>query len=167
MPLLLVLRATRAGGMREGSAFRALLPGGASTSFIVEEHLDTPMDFAHMEKTGSRLGTGTMVVMDDKTCPVGVLVSLATFFARESCGWCTPCREGLPWVRRTLEAIEAGDGRPDDLGVLEDHVALLSDKSTFCELAPGAMMPLKGALKYFRRDFDRHISEKRCPWRGG
>ena len=156
-----------AGGMRDGSRFRGLLPGGASTSFVVDEHLDTPMDFASMEKTGSRLGTGTMIVMDDRTCPVGVLISLETFFARESCGWCTPCREGLPWVLRTLEAIEAGGGRAEDMGVLESHVEMVADENTFCELAPGAMMPLKGALKYFREDFERHIAEKRCPWKAG
>ena len=154
-----------AGGVREGREFRALLPGGASTSFVTAEHLDTPMDFAHMEKIGSRLGTGTMIVLDDRTCPVGVLVSLARFFARESCGWCTPCREGLPWVMRTLEAIEEGDGRPSDIGVLEEHVELVADENTFCELGPGAMMPVKGALTHFRRDIERHIAEKRCPWR--
>jgi NADH-quinone oxidoreductase subunit F len=154
-----------AGGMREGRQFRALLPGGASTAFLTEEHFNTPMDFANMEKTGSRLGTGTMIVLDDRTCPVGVLLSLIMFFARESCGWCTPCREGLPWVTRTLAAMESGKGLPADMDVLDSHIAMITDGSTFCELAPGAMMPLKSALKYFRKDFERHISEKRCPWR--
>lgn len=154
-----------AGGMRDGHRFRGLLPGGASTGFIVEEHLDARMDFASMEKTGSRLGTGTMIVLDDRTCPVGVLLSMETFFARESCGWCTPCREGLPWVMRTLAALEAGTGRPDDMDVLDSHAETISTATTFCELAPGAMMPLKSALKYFRADFTRHIDEHRCPWR--
>lgn len=154
-----------AGGMLEGRRFRALLPGGASTPFVLPEHLDTPMDFASMRAIGSALGTGTMIVLDDQTCPVSLLEGMERFFARESCGWCTPCREGLPWVQRTLAAIEAGDGRPEDLQVLETHVALLQEGLTFCELAPGAMLPLGSALKHFRPAFERHIAEKRCPWR--
>ena len=106
-----------------------------------------------------------MIVMDDQTCPVSVLYGMELFFARESCGWCTPCREGLPWVVRALEAIEAGAGRPEDLDTLEEHAALLTEGHTFCELAPGAMMPLKSALQHFRKDFERHIEEKKCPWR--
>jgi NADH-quinone oxidoreductase subunit F len=154
-----------AGGMREGYSFRGLLPGGASTGFLTADQLDLPLDFAALDKAGVRLGTGTMVVLDDRTCPVGVLVSLERFFARESCGWCTPCREGLPWVARTLEAIERGDGRSEDMEVLSFHVQQIRMHLTFCALAPGAMLPLAGALKHFRQDFERHIAEKRCPWR--
>ncbi len=153
-----------AGGMAPGYAFRALLPGGASTGFLTEDAFDTPLDFTSVEKAGSRLGTGTMIVLDDKTCPVGMQYSLQRFFARESCGWCTPCREGLPWVARTLEALEAGDGEARDLDVLDAHVHGLAMGNTFCALAPGAMAPLESALKLFRADFERHISEKRCPW---
>ena len=154
-----------AGGMGDGLAFRALLPGGASTNFLVEAHLDVAMDFASVEKAGSRLGTGTMIVLDDQTCPVGMLLSMERFFARESCGWCTPCREGLPWVASTLEAIEDGRGEEGDLAVLADHVRLIKMSATFCALAPGAMEPLRGAMHYFRDDFERHVREKRCPWR--
>jgi NADH-quinone oxidoreductase subunit F len=95
-----------AGGMRDGFRFRGLLPGGASTAFLTEEHLSLPMDFSSIPMSVSRLGTGTMVVLDDHTCPLGFLANLERFFAQESCGWCTPCREGLPWVSRTLEALE-------------------------------------------------------------
>ncbi|MFA5865841.1 MAG: NADH-quinone oxidoreductase subunit NuoF [Phycisphaerae bacterium] len=154
-----------AGGLQDGFTFRGLLPGGASTGFIIDQHLDTPMDFASMDKIGSRLGTGTMIVLDDKTCPVGMLFSLESFFARESCGWCTPCREGLPWVANILNALEEGNGQPGDLEILEEHSRLLAQGNTFCALAPGAMEPLKSALKYFREDFERHITEKRCPWK--
>jgi NADH-quinone oxidoreductase subunit F len=154
-----------AGGMHEGCTFRGLLPGGASTDFLTEEHLDVPMDFDAPMKAGSRLGTGTMIVMDDTVCPVSMLISLEQFFARESCGWCTPCREGLPWVVRLLRAIEAGDGRPEDIDLLVEHTRGLWLGRTFCALAPGAMEPLQSALKYFRADFERHIAEKRCPWR--
>ena len=153
-----------AGGMQDGYTFRGALPGGASCNFVLPEHFGIPMDFDSMQKANSRLGTGTVVVMDNRTCPVGFLLSLETFFARESCGWCTPCREGLPWVVHILQALEAGTGRPDDLDVLDDHVRLIRMNHTFCALAPGAMMPLKGALEYFREDLLRHIQEKRCPW---
>jgi len=154
-----------AGGMRDGCRLRAFLPGGASSQFLTDRHLDVAMDFGSMEKAGSRLGTGTMVVLDDKTCPVGMLLALQRFFARESCGWCTPCREGLPWVARTLEAIEEGRGEPSDIDVLEDHCRWLVMGHTFCALAPGAMFSLASGLKCFRDDFRRHIEEKRCPWR--
>jgi NADH-quinone oxidoreductase subunit F len=86
------------------------------------------------------------------------------FFARESCGWCTPCREGLPWTARLLDALEAGQGRPGDLERLEHHIRFLGMGFTFCALAPGAMEPLQSALKYFREDFERHIREGRCPY---
>jgi NADH-quinone oxidoreductase subunit F len=154
-----------AGGMMDGLRLKGLLPGGASTDFLLEEHLDTPMDFESVGKAGSRLGTGTVIVLDDKTCPVGFILSLERFFARESCGWCTPCREGLPWVEKTLAAIEAGEGRPEDIGILEFHCRVLGPGRTFCALAPGAVEPLQSGLKYFRDDFDRHISAGICPWR--
>jgi NADH-quinone oxidoreductase subunit F len=154
-----------AGGMREGYGFRALLPGGASTSFLGQEHFEARMDFSSMDKTGSRLGTGTIIVLDDRTCPVGMLYNLQQFFSRESCGWCTPCREGLPWVRELLGAFERGEGTPEDVRVLEEHTRLIRLGHTFCALAPGAMMPLEGGLQYFREDFDDHIKQRRCPWR--
>ncbi|MFO7285440.1 MAG: NADH-quinone oxidoreductase subunit NuoF [Gammaproteobacteria bacterium] len=154
-----------AGGMRDGYRFRALLPGGASTDFLVEEHLDTPMDFESIQKVGSRLGTGTMIVLDDKTCPVAMLHNLEHFFAQESCGWCTPCRDGLPYVEHLLAAIDAGDGRPRDLALLEMHTRHLGPGRTFCAHAPGAMEPLQSGLRYFRDDFERHIAERRCPYR--
>lgn len=155
-----------AGGMRDGLQFRGLLPGGASTDFLTTEHLDVAMDFNAVPKAGSRLGTGTMIVLDDQTCPVGMLQNLMHFFAQESCGWCTPCREGLPWLDALLRAMENGDGRPGDVELLERHCKLIAPGNTFCLLAPGAIEPLQSALKYFRADFERHIAEKRCPWRG-
>jgi NADH-quinone oxidoreductase subunit F len=154
-----------AGGMREGYKFRGALPGGASTDFLVEEHLDVRLDFNSVQEAGSRLGTGTVIVMDDMTCPVGMVHNLEHFFAQESCGWCTPCREGLPWVERILYAIDNGEGRPEDIDLLEMHCRFLGPGNTFCALAPGAVEPLQSALKYFRADFDQHINEKRCPWR--
>jgi NADH-quinone oxidoreductase subunit F len=154
-----------AGGMRKGYQFRGLLPGGASTDFLIEEHLDAPMDFDSIAKIGSRMGTGTMIILDNRTCPVGMCQNLEKFFAQESCGWCTPCRDGLPWTERLLQALEDGRGAPGDLGTLELHTKFLGMGKTFCAHAPGAMEPLQSALKYFRKDFEKHITEKQCPYR--
>jgi NADH-quinone oxidoreductase subunit F len=162
-PIREILQA-HAGGMREGYAFRGLLPGGASTDFLVEAHLDSAMDFDSIMAAGSRLGTGTMIVLDDRTCPVGMCRNLEHFFAQESCGWCTPCRDGLPWTERILEALEIGEGTWSDLDTLTLHAQFLGLGRTFCAHAPGAMEPLQSALKYFREDFERHIREKRCPY---
>ncbi len=154
-----------AGGMQDGYEFRALLPGGASTSFMGPEHLDTAMDYGSVEKVGSRLGTGAAIVLDQKSCPVGMVRNLEHFFAQESCGWCTPCRDGLPWVEHILSALEHGQGEEGDIEQLERHVGLLGPGRTFCAHAPGAMAPLESALKRFRPEFERHIHERRCGWR--
>jgi NADH-quinone oxidoreductase subunit F len=123
------------------------------------------MDYASIQAAGSRLGTGALIVLDDQTCPVGMVLNLERFFAQESCGWCTPCRDGLPWTAQILRALEEGQGRPEDLDCLAMHAALLGPGNTFCALAPGAVEPLQSALNYFRPEFERHIHEKRCPWR--
>jgi NADH-quinone oxidoreductase subunit F len=153
-----------AGGMLDGLNCRGLLPGGASTDFIVERDLDIAMDFSALKKVGSRLGTGTMIVLDDRTCPVGMAWNLTHFFSRESCGFCTPCWSGLGWADRILKAIEEGGGKPGDLEKLEFQTKMWAPGNTFCALAPGAAEPLQSALKHFRDDFERHIREHRCPW---
>ena len=153
-----------AGGMKDGLKLRGLLPGGASTDFLSADQVDVKLDFDSVAKAGSRLGTGTMIVLDDHTCPVGMVLSLEKFFARESCGFCTPCREGLPWVARLLDALEQGKGEMKDLEILEQHVGLLGPGRTFCALAPGAVEPLGSALKHFRDDFEAHVRGKGCPW---
>jgi NADH-quinone oxidoreductase subunit F len=153
------------GGMQDGLAVRAIMPGGASTEMVIPEHFDTRMDFNSLLEVGSRLGTGTMVVIDDRTCIVGLMSNLMHFFAQESCGWCTPCREGLAWAAKILKAIEQGRGQPEDIDHLRLHTRLIKLGHTFCALAPGAMEPLQSALKYFEDDFRRHIHERRCPWR--
>jgi NADH-quinone oxidoreductase subunit F len=153
-----------AGGMQDGVQFRGLLPGGASTDFLVGDHLDVAMDFESVQRAGSRLGTGTMIVLDDRTCPVGMVRNLEEFFAQESCGWCTPCWAGLHWVAKLLRDLEDGRGQLDDLDRLASHARLLAPGHTYCALAPGAAEPLQSALKYFGDDFKRHIHERRCPW---
>ncbi len=153
-----------AGGMQDGYELRGVLPGGASTGFIMAADIDVPMSYAAVEKLGSRLGTGAAIVLDDRTCPVGMLRNLEHFFAQESCGWCTPCRDGLPWVESLLAGLEAGEGAADDIAILAEHVSLLGPGRTFCAHAPGAMAPLATGLKYFHADFARHVAEKCCPW---
>ncbi|NPD69704.1 NADH-quinone oxidoreductase subunit NuoF [Lichenicola cladoniae] len=154
-----------AGGMQDGYQLRALLPGGASTAFLGADQLDTAMDYGSVEKAGSRLGTGSAIVLDDRSCPVGMICNLEHFFAQESCGWCTPCRDGLPWVERMLRALEDGDGEDEDLHQLQRHVGLLGPGRTFCAHAPGAMAPLESGLRHFRDEFERHVRERHCSWR--
>ena len=154
-----------AGGMQDGLELRGFLPGGGSTDFLLPEHLDLPLDYGAIGKAGSRLGTGTMIILDDKTCPVGMVGNLMKFFAQESCGFCTPCRDGLPWVDAIFKDFEAGRGTDKDLAILHDHVDYLGPGRTFCALAPGATAPLGSGLKHFKEDFEQHIKEKRCPYK--
>jgi NADH-quinone oxidoreductase subunit F len=154
-----------AGGMRTGLHVTAVLPGGGSTGFVLEKDLDTPMDEASLRQVGSRLGTGTIIVLDDQTCPVGMLHNLEQFYAQESCGWCTPCWQGLHWVRELLGDIEGGRGTMADIGLLQWHVDLIKPEHTFCDLAPGAMQPLESGLRHFYSDFVAHVREHDCPRR--
>ncbi len=148
-----------AGGMRDGLKLKAWLPGGASTDFLLPEHLDLPMDFDSIGKAGSRMGTGQMIVLDDQTSLLGMVRNLEKFFAQESCGWCTPCRDGLPWTEKILARLEAGQGRPGDLELLAQQTKLLGPGRTFCAHAPGAMEPLQSALKHFRSEFEAGIAQ--------
>lgn len=157
-----------AGGMKDGYALKGFLPGGASTDFLVNEHLDVPMDYDSIMKAGSRMGTGTMIILDDKTCPVGMVANLEKFFARESCGFCTPCREGLPWVRDILYRMEAGEGKEGDLEILERQGKFIGAMgNTHCAHAPGAIEPLASGMKYFRTEFEDHIKNKKCSYAQG
>ena len=151
------------GGMLPGSTFKACQPGGASTPYLTSEHWNVPMDFDPVAKAGSRLGTGGIVVFDQHTCMVAATLNLVRFYARESCGWCTPCREGLPFVAQVLEQIEAGQGSMEHIGILREHVQYLN--YTFCALAPGAMGPVDGLLRHFEDELREHIARQRCPLR--
>ena len=153
-----------AGGMQPGFALRAVSPGGASTAFVPADQIDVAMDFSAMATVQSRMGTGTLVLLDDHTCPVGMTLNMQDFFAQESCGWCTPCREGLQWTAYLLREIEEGRGKLEDLDVLAEHVWFMGSDKTFCDLAPGAMQPLEAALRLFRDDFVAHIESGRCPY---
>jgi len=147
-----------AGGMKDGYELKAFLPGGGSTDFLMPEHLDLVMDPSEVQKAGSRLGTSLIMVLDDKTCPVGCVRNLIKFFAHESCGWCTPCRDGLPWVEHILNKMEEGKGEMKDIEILKEMTGYMAPGNTFCALAPGAAEPLQSALKYFMDEFEDHVN---------
>ena len=152
-----------AGGMLDGSEYKACLPGGASTGFLPKEHFDIEMDFESLKKVGNRLGTGAIMVFDHKTCLVGATLNLTGFFARESCGWCTPCREGLPYIRDLLLRLENGEGQEDFIPLLEEMGKHLW--SAYCAFAPGAVAALQSLLNFFRAEVEEHISQKKCPFK--
>lgn len=152
-----------AGGMKDGYQLKCWLPGGASTDFLLPEHLDLAMDYDTIGKAGSRMGTGLLTVVDQTHNMVSVVRNLEEFFARESCGWCTPCRDGLPWTVKILRALEAGQGRAGDLEQLQRMTRLLGPGRTFCAHAPGAMEPLQSALKFFRAEFEAGIRADDAP----
>lgn len=151
-----------AGGMRTGSEFKACLPGGASTGFLPKKYYEIQMDFETLRDVGNRLGTGAIMVFDQKTCLVAATLNLIEFFARESCGWCTPCREGLPYIRDILDRIEKGEGREEFIPMLERMSRHLW--SSYCAFAPGAMAPLESLLMHFDGEIRDHISRKKCPF---
>lgn len=143
-----------AGGMQTGLTLKAWLPGGASTDFLTADHLDTVMDYDAIGKAGSRFGTGLLMVVDETQDMVGLLHNLEVFFARESCGWCTPCRDGLPWGVKILDAMKQGRGKPEDIAALEALGRNLWIGKTFCAHAPGAVEPIRSALRYFRAELE-------------
>jgi NADH-quinone oxidoreductase F subunit len=149
------------GGLRAGRSFKMCQTGGASAGLVTEECLDVVMDYGSLSKAGGALGSGTMLVMDDSTCVVDFLKSVAVFFNHESCGQCTPCREGTPRILQTLTRISQGQGKMEDLEFLERLSCTLLDAS-FCPLGQSAGVPLMSALKSFRPEIEAHIREKRC-----
>jgi NADH-quinone oxidoreductase subunit F len=153
-----------AGGMLAGSEFKACLPGGASTGFLPRQHYDIPMDFDALKKVGNRLGTGAIMVFDHRTCLVAATLNLIEFFARESCGWCTPCREGLPYIRDLLARIEAGEGRDEFVPLLDQMCKHLY--RSYCAFAPGAAAPVESLLTHFKDEVREHIHQKKCPFKG-
>ena len=146
-----------AGGMQDGLELMCWLPGGASTDFLLPQHLDLAMDYDTIGKAGSRMGTGLIMAVDNKQNIVSVVRNLEQFFARESCGWCTPCRDGLPWTVKVLQALERGEGVAGDIEMLAQATVFLGPGKTFCAHAPGAMEPLQSALKFFRGEFERGL----------
>lgn len=146
-----------AGGMRDGFTLKAWQPGGAGTGFLLPEHLDALFYAGGIAKVGTRMGTGLALAIDNTVSMVSLLRNMEEFFARESCGWCTPCRDGLPWSVKLLRALERGEGKPGDIEILEQLVSFLGPGKTYCAHAPGAVEPLGSAIKYFRSEFEEGI----------
>ncbi len=149
------------GGMLSDREFKAVIPGGVSAPMLTSKDLDTPMDFDSLAAKGTMLGSGAVVVMDESVCMVKTAYIINRFFSHESCGKCTPCREGTPWLTNVLRRIEHGDGRPGDMELLESLCTNVFGR-TFCPLGDGAVMALRGAIKNFREEFLYHIENKRC-----
>ncbi|MDH3997719.1 MAG: NADH-quinone oxidoreductase subunit NuoF [Desulfuromonadales bacterium] len=152
------------GGVRDGKKFKACLPGGASTPYLTADHLDLMMDFDPLEAVESRIGTAGVTVFDQDTCMVAVTRNLNQFFARESCGWCTPCRDGLATISWLLDRIEFGQATMDDLSMLHDQVRNIKGRS-FCALAEGAMGPVEALLRLFEDEIKDHIKQGGCPFK--
>jgi NADH-quinone oxidoreductase subunit F len=132
---------------------------------LTAEHLDVPLDFESVQSAGSLLGTGAVIVIDESDCIIEVTRRMLQFYAHESCGKCTPCREGTWWVSRVLQRIEGGYGREDDLPLLEDQCGNMLFRG-FCALLDGAVSPLQSSLKHFRDEYEAHVRERRCPFTG-
>jgi NADH-quinone oxidoreductase subunit F len=151
------------GGLPPGSEYKTCLPGGASTRFLPKEHCKIEMDFAPLKQIGHRLGTGAVIVFDHKTCLVEAALNLTTFFVRESCGWCSPCREALPFIRDLLWRIENGEGREEHIPMLKRMCA--HTWKSFCVFAPGATMPVESLVTFYADEIREHISQKKCPYK--
>ena len=151
-----------AGGVRNGHKLKAVIPGGSSMPVLPAEiMMGLNMDFDSLQKAGSYLGTGAIIVMDETTCMVKALERLSYFYYEESCGQCTPCREGTGWLYRIIHRIEHGEGKPEDLDLLLDLCGNIAGR-TICALGDAAAWPVQGFLKHYRAEFEYHIEHKRC-----
>jgi len=136
------------GGLQHGTVPKAIIPGGSSSPWLTAEHYDIPLTFDDLAKAGSMMGSGAIIVMDETADVLAVARRLAHFYAHESCGQCTPCREGTGWLERVLVRIEAGNGKPDDMDVLRDAARFMAGR-TICALADGAAAPVLSVLRHF------------------
>ena len=151
-----------AGGVRKGRKLKAVIPGGSSSPVLPADIImDCTMDYDSIAKAGSMLGSGAVIVLDDSRCMVKSLQRLSYFYMHESCGQCTPCREGTGWLWRMVDRIERGEGRESDLALL-DNVAENIMGRTICALGDAAAMPVRGMIKHFRHEFEHHITHKTC-----
>jgi len=151
-----------AGGLRDGRTLKAVIPGGSSTPVVPGEvMMDSLMSYDGMTKAGSMLGAGSVIVMDDTTCMVKALERIAEFYYEESCGQCTPCREGTGWLYRVVKRIEHGQGTQEDLDRLID-VAKNINGNTICALGDAAAAPVLSFIEHFREDFQYHIDHQCC-----
>ncbi len=152
-----------AGGVREGHELKFWTPGGSSTPILTAEHLDVPLDFEAIGEAGSMLGTRALQIFDETTCVVRAVLRWTEFYKHESCGKCTPCREGTWWLVQTLERLERGDGEEADLETLVDLCDNILGRS-FCALADGATSPITSSVQYFRDEYLAHLKHGGCPF---
>jgi NADH-quinone oxidoreductase subunit F len=150
------------GGTIDDRPILGIIPGGSSTPVLGPEHLDVKLDFASVAAAGSMLGTGSAMVFTEGTCPVALLTRIARFYAHESCGQCTPCRDGTGWMERIVEAIEHGKGRAGDCDLLLSAAGQIVG-NTICALGDAAAMPVIAFVKRYREHFEGHIAQRRCP----
>ncbi|WP_371820243.1 NADH-quinone oxidoreductase subunit NuoF [Verticiella alkaliphila] len=151
-----------AGGVRGGRKLKAVIPGGSSAPVLPADiMMNCTMDYDSIAKAGSMLGSGAVIVMDETRCMVKSLMRLSYFYFEESCGQCTPCREGTGWLYRMVHRIENGQGRAEDLALLDDVAANIMGR-TICALGDAAAMPVRSFIKHFRDEFAHHIENKRC-----
>jgi NADH-quinone oxidoreductase subunit F len=151
----------KAGGVTQGHTIKGVVPGGSSVPVLPPALLDTQMDFDSLVKAGSMLGSAGVLVMDETMCIVRIAMVTARFYAHETCGQCSQCREGTHWLYRILHRIENGEGVMSDLDVLVNASENMMGR-TICVLSDAAAMPTLGFLKHFREEFEQHIREKRC-----
>jgi NADH-quinone oxidoreductase subunit F len=151
----------RAGGMRGGRQLKAVIPGGSSVPILLPAQLDTPASFDGVQKAGSLLGSAGLIVLDDTTCMVWLAQNLLYFYRHESCGKCTPCREGTDWLFKILQRIERGEGKLGDLDLLQSVSNNVAGK-TLCAFGDAAVTPALTTLKHFRHEYEAHIREARC-----
>ncbi len=150
-----------AGGVWRQRKLKAVIPGGSSVPVLPgDTMLEINMDYDSISKAGSMLGSGAVIVMDETTCMVKVLERISRFYYAESCGQCTPCREGTGWMYRVIKRIGAGQGRPEDLEMLEDVAGKIAGR-TICALGDAAAMPVQSFLKHYRHEFQYYIEHKR------
>jgi NADH-quinone oxidoreductase subunit F len=152
-----------AGGIRIGHQLKFWTPGGSSTPLFTDAHLDTPLDFESTAAAGSMLGTRALQIFDDSTCVVRAVLRWTEFYEHESCGKCTPCREGTYWLAQMLHRLENGHGEESDLAKLDDICDNILGRS-FCALGDGATSPIQSSLRYFRDEYLRHLSDGGCPF---
>ncbi|HKE52501.1 MAG TPA: NADH-quinone oxidoreductase subunit NuoF [Actinomycetes bacterium] len=152
-----------AGGVREGHALKFWTPGGSSTPILTDEHLDVPLDFEAIGAAGSLLGTRALQIFDDTTCVVRAVLRWTEFYAHESCGKCTPCREGTYWMRAILDRLERGEGTADELDKLLDICENILGRA-FCALGDGAVSPIASSIQYFRKEYLAHLEYGGCPF---
>ncbi len=152
-----------AGGVREGHELKFWTPGGSSTPILTAEHLDVPLDYEGVGEAGSMLGTKALQIFDDTTCVVRATLRWTEFYKHESCGKCTPCREGTWWLVQTLDRLERGQGTERDLELLLDQCDNILGRA-FCALGDGATSPITSSIQYFRDEYIRHFTEGGCPF---